>query len=39
LPIKYRDFPPAVFNQTGTFELPDGIRDSWPLDGNSAPWL
>jgi hypothetical protein len=31
-PIKYRDLPTAVFNQTGTFELPDGIRDGWPLD-------
>jgi hypothetical protein len=23
--------PPAPFDQTGTFELPDGIRDGWPL--------
>jgi hypothetical protein len=32
LPIKYRDLPSAVFDQTGTFKLPDGIRDGWPLD-------
>jgi hypothetical protein len=31
LPIKYRDLPPAAFNQTGTFELPGGIRDGWPF--------
>jgi hypothetical protein len=24
--------PAAVLNQTGTLELPDSIRDSWPLD-------
>jgi hypothetical protein len=24
--------PPAAFNQTGTFKLPGGIRDGWPLD-------
>jgi hypothetical protein len=32
LPIKYRDLPSAARNQTGTFELPGGIRDGWPLD-------
>ena len=31
-PIEYRDLLPTVFNQTDTFELPDGIRDGWPLD-------
>ena len=30
--IKYRDLPSAMFDQTGTFKLPDGIRDGWPLD-------
>ena len=32
LPIKYRDLPPAAFDQTGTFELPGSIADAWPLD-------
>jgi len=32
LPIKYRDLPSAARNQTGTFQLPGSIRDSWPLD-------
>jgi hypothetical protein len=32
LPIKYRDLPSAAFNQTGSFELPGGIRDGRPLD-------
>ena len=32
LPIKYRDLPSAALNQTGTFQLPGSIRDSWPLD-------
>jgi hypothetical protein len=31
-PIKDCDLPPAVFDQTGAFKLPDGIRDGWPLD-------
>ena len=31
-PIKYGDLPAAVFNQSGTFELPDSIRDGWSLD-------
>ena len=32
LPIKYRDLPSAARNQTGTFQLPGGIRDGRPLD-------
>jgi hypothetical protein len=32
LPIKYRDFPSAARNQTGTFQLPGNIRDALPLD-------
>src|ERR1700724_2661436 len=32
LPIKYRDLPSAARNQTGTFQLPGGNRDGWPLD-------
>jgi len=32
LPIKYRELPSAAHNQTGTFQLPGCIRDSWPLD-------
>ena len=32
LPVNYTDLPPAAFDQTGTFELPGGIRDGWPLD-------
>ena len=32
LRIKYRDLPPAAFDQTGTFELPGSIADAWPLD-------
>lgn len=32
LPIEYRDLPSAARNQTGTFQLPGGIRDGWPLD-------
>jgi hypothetical protein len=31
-PIEYRDLPPALFDQTGTFEFPEGIRDGRPLD-------
>src|ERR1700674_5372529 len=32
LPIEYRDLPFAARNQTGTFQLPDALRDGWPLD-------
>ena len=32
MPIQYRDLPSAARDQTGTFQLPGGIRDSWPLD-------
>jgi hypothetical protein len=32
LPIKDCDLASAAFNQTGTFKLPDGIRDGWPLN-------
>ena len=31
-PVNYRDLPSAAFDQTGTFKLPGGIRDGWPLD-------
>ena len=31
-PIKYRDLPSASFNQTGTFQLSDSIRDAWSVD-------
>jgi len=32
LPINYRDLPSTVFRRTCTFQLPDGMRDGWPLD-------
>jgi hypothetical protein len=32
LSIKYCDLPTAMFDQTGAFKLPDGIRDGWSLD-------
>jgi hypothetical protein len=32
LPINYRDLPSTVLNHTCTFQLPDGMRDGWPLD-------
>jgi hypothetical protein len=32
LPIKYRDFPSAAFNQPSTFQLAGSICDGWPLD-------
>ena len=32
LSVANRSLPPAAFDQTGTFELPDGIGDGWPLD-------
>src|SRR5580704_17443930 len=31
-PIEDRDLASAMFDQTGVFELPDGICDGWPLD-------
>ena len=31
-PIQYRDLLSAALNQTCAFQLPGGIRDSWPLD-------
>jgi hypothetical protein len=31
-PIKYRDLTAAMRNQTGAFELPNGIRDGRPLN-------
>ena len=32
LPIKNCDLPPAMFDQTATFKLPECVRDGWPLD-------
>ena len=32
LAINYRDLPSSVLDQTSTFQLPDGMRDGWPLD-------
>jgi hypothetical protein len=32
LPVSYPDLPSTVFNRTCTFQLPDGMRDGWPLD-------
>jgi hypothetical protein len=31
LRIKYRDLPSAARNQTGSFQLPGSIRDTWPV--------